>query len=98
MVKRVSQAAMLVAVLTLALALPVMAWSKSGTLACNQGGTPRTWTASQYNTTHIHVVDGWAKVYIGYGCVASSFSWTTGTVPYHLEVEWTYFGHAVSCT
>ncbi len=59
MVKRISKMTMLVAVFTLALALPAMAWWEGVIAQCPTGKVVRTQSVSTYwGQTHKHRLDG----------------------------------------
>ena len=68
MVKRISKMTMLVAVFTLALALPAMAWWEGVIAQCPTGKVVRTQSQSIYSGQwHYHQLDGSGDYFYGRG-------------------------------
>lgn len=105
MVKRISKAAMLVAVFTLALALPVMAapWQRVGTVYCGAGGSPRLMSSSYIPNWHHHNSNGvWRTTREIQYSYSTSHGWAFGVANWNIKV-WlapethNYLSHSVRC-
>ncbi len=77
MVKRISKAAMLVVVLTLALALPVMAYFGGTISQCPEAYATRTESLSRYPyLSHVHTVGGRTVNGINVPSIGFRVNWT----------------------